>query len=33
MLRSMAAEVHDNSFGDGTGKPHNAFRIITVTIG
>ena len=28
----MAAEGHDNSFGDGTGKPHNAFRIITFTI-
>lgn len=33
VIKAMAAEGHDNSFGDGTGKPRNAFTITTATLG
>ncbi|MFT4294891.1 MAG: peptidylprolyl isomerase [Micropruina sp.] len=33
VIEAMAADGHDNSYGDGTGKPHNPFTIVTATVG
>lgn len=33
VIKAMAAEGQDNSYGDGTGKPLNAFRINSVSVG
>lgn len=33
VIEAMAAQGHDNSYGDGTGRPRNAFRITTASIG
>lgn len=33
VITAMAADGHDNSYGDGTGRPSNAFRIISATLG
>ncbi len=33
VIKSMAAAGHDNSFDDGTGRPFNAFRINSVSVG
>lgn len=29
VIKTMAADGHDNSYGDGTGRPKTAFRIVT----
>lgn len=33
VIAAMAAQGQDNSYGDGTGRPRNAFRIKTADIG
>lgn len=33
VIKTMAAEGQDNRYGDGTGKPVNAFRILSASVG